>query len=387
MNKIKNRAEMAQMLQERMTNTYGSLLEKQELEPDTTLVKTYLKEAHVPERGSANTLLNSVRGIFSDETARKKLSLKVRRTEEDSFFLVEGTVDREPITIYLDASNPRFWLLHSMNSSGALDSLLERLVSMTPLIDNAWIPIHILESVASLGRLRGLGIDYDRRIIADVDFDADETPVEFLKMQLWGNKASEVLRILRQEEAFPHEATLSKVKIKKWLDHESPETFSIDDIKYDGKLTARGTSFAVHINIVDEVSRRYRETITSIERKFRLYWQAQENRTCLRGEPVNLVFGRPIPNLESFCAHIFNCSAPFRLWGVPTYINDNYVRVNAVDLHVGRTIVFEITNEYIRMYLPSDGCGNSIVRLVTNLQHYYDSMIEVHDGDDRSIFS
>ena len=56
-------------------------------------------------------------------------------------------------------------------------------------------------------------------------------------MQLWGNKSADVFNVLRAHGAFPHETTLSKVKIKFSLDGEQNGNFSLDDIKYDGKIT------------------------------------------------------------------------------------------------------------------------------------------------------
>jgi len=384
--RIKTRIDMAQMLQERMTKTYATLLEKQELEPDTTLVKSYIKEAHVHGEETSDDVLKVARSIFKDETVSKRYGLKVRKTDEDFFFIIQCSMNQEPVTIYLDGTNSRFWFLHSMNSSTALDSLFDRIVANTPVLDHTWMPIHILEGMAGFGHLRGLGLDYDRRVLPDIDFEADTSSVEFLKMQLWGNKASDVLRILRQEGAFPHEATLSKVKIKRWLNRLDDKEFSIDDIKYDGKVTARGTSFQTHATIMQEIHRRYTDLILSIEKDFSLRWQFDEHRASVSGEPVTFSFKRPIADLERFCEHLFNTAHPFRLWGVPQFRGERVATVHAVDLHVGTPLNFEITNDFIRVYLPHGGCGNSIVRVFTNLQHYYDSLVDAIDGHERPVF-
>jgi hypothetical protein len=240
--------------------------------------------------------------------------------------------------------------------------------------------------MSALGHFRGLNLDYDRRILPDVDFESEETPVEFLKMQLWGNKAHDVLRVLMDKDAFPHESTLSKVKIKHWLKDTADGGFSIDDIKYDGKITARGTSFRSHIDVIQKIHSAYRELITRVEQKYQLRWREVDGRRSLSGEPINFAFERPISNLMSFCTHLFDAADPFRLWGVPVIIGEEYVRIAAVDLHVGSRLNFEITPEFIRVYLPEGGCGNSVVRVYTNLQHYYDSLIRAQDGDERSIF-
>lgn len=378
---------MGQALQERMNKTYSTLLDKQELEPDTTLVKSYLREVHLSEEATNDSVFNLAKDLFSEKQIQKRGEIRVRETEEEFFFLVDG-IGRggEQVTIYLDATNPRFWILHSMNSSILLDDLFDVLVSVTPLFDKTWIPTHLLARMAKFGHLRGLGLDYDRRVLPDVDFEANEKSVEFLKMQLWGNKASEILKVLSQENAFPHESTLSKVKIKHWKQDDDGTEFSIDDIKFDGKITARGTSFQCHLEIIDQIYTDYKKLISEVENKYQLRWLEIEERLVLSGEPLNFIFDRPITDIKLFCSHLFNAADPFRLWGIPSFIGTKFAKIAAVDLHVGSRLNFEITPEYIRVYLPKGSCGNSVIRVYTNLQHYYDALIQVQNGDEQSLF-
>ena len=42
---------------------------------------------------------------------------------------------------------------------------------------------------------------------------------------------------------------------------------------------------------------------------------------------------------------------------------------------------YEITPYLIRVYLPKGACGNTILRLFTNLQHYFDSAIKINDEE------
>jgi len=384
--RIQTRQEMAQLLHDRMNKTYSTLLERQELEPETSLVKTYLVEAHLREDASFDEVHNLLATNFTSDVIGEHRSALVHRMQDETLFTLATNYKREPITIFVDASNTRFWLLHSMNSSIALDWLVDRLVRTGQDLDSAWIPVDLLEWASKHGAFRGLGLDYDRRLVPDVDFEAPGAPVEFLKMQLWGNKAGEVLRILREEGAFPSETTLSKVKVKYWLSRDRGDEFSIDDIKYNGKVTARGTSFQSHITFVGNVYRRYAELIRTIEERFSLGWSLTDGRVDLQGELVNLFFARPIQNLETFCASIFSPFAPFRLWGVPIPLGDDFYKVSALDLHAGSRMDLEIAPEFIRVYLKHGSCGNTLVRLYTNLQHHYDARIEARDGDGKRLF-
>ncbi len=383
---VKDRRQMAQLLNERMTRTYTALSERQELEPDTSLVKTYLLEAHLPESAEPAHAFALAERLFSWKAFGRKSPTQFHRADEPTLGSVETKVKNERLVIYVDFTNPRYWRLHSMGSSNSMDWLIERLVRANPELDRAWLPADFLEHISGLGSFRGLNLDYDRRIIPDVDFQSQEAPVEFLKMQLWGNKAGDVLRKLREKDAFPHETTLSKVKLKFWLNGDLNDEFSLDDIKYDGKVTARGTSFECHIGLVSHIYEAYAKEIRKLEERYAIRACERDGRLFLEGIPINFLFERPILNLEIFCESIFSCGEPFRLWGVPISLPENFYRVQAVDLHVGGPLQFEISPEFMRVYLPAGSCGNSVVRLYTNLQHHYDSRIRAEDGDGRPIF-
>lgn len=383
---VRDRQQMAQLLSERMTRTYTTLSERQELEPDTSLVKTYLLESHLTESAEPEESFALAETVFAGRRFGRMPHLQIHRADEPTLITIETRLRNEHVIMYLDYTNPRYWFLHSMGSSQAMDWLIERLVAASPELDRAWIPADLLERVSSMGSFRGLSLDYDRRVIPDVDFQSSEAPVEFLKMQLWGNKAEDILRILREEEAFPHETTLAKVKVKFWLNGEMDGEFSLDDIKYDGKVTARGTSFQSHVALISDVYEAYARQIVRLEEDYALSVSETEGRLSLTGAPVNFLLDRPISNLEVFCDSVFSSTEPFRLWGIPTRLAGEFYRVQAVDLHVGTPLQFEIAPSFMRVYLRQGSCGNSLLRLYTNLQHHYDSLIRAEDGDGGRIF-
>ena len=78
---------------------------------------------------------------------------------------------------------------------------------------------------------------------------------------------------------------------------------------------------------------------------------------------------------------VFSGAEPFRLWGAPVLVGKDYFRVTALDLHVTHRITFEITRDFMRVYLADRSCGNTIARLYTNLQHYYDSRVTMRSGE------
>ena len=64
------------------------------------------------------------------------------------------------------------------------------------------------------------------------------------------------------------------------------------------------------------------------------------------------------------------------LLGITESYTDDFMRVNAVDLHVGHRIMFEITPSEMKIYLNNLGCGNTVLRVYTLLQQTFDSLVK-----------
>jgi hypothetical protein len=380
---------MAARLEEVMSHAYTELENRQRLDAGTSLLKTYLLEAHAAN-AEHRDILGTLQTAFSNEVLGDRSDSVVHETEEEFFFRVDAQWASNSAEFYVDASDSRFWVLHSASNSVKADRILHRVIANDTHVDSAWLPMQILERVAGAGEFKGLYLDYDRRAVPDIEFDVPDAPVEYLKMQLWGNRAREVLRILRQPNAFADATTLSKVKIKHYLDDTiDRESFSLDEVKWDGKITARGTSFQSHINLVNSIYRSYADRVRGFEQRFSLRYGAEAvngGRPEMTGEPLNITFSRPITHLDKFLSAVFAGTDPFRLWGTPVSLGRNYFRVTALDLHVTNRITFEIAPDFMRVYLPDGSCGNTIIRLYTNLQHYYDSQVMLTAGGGEPLF-
>ena len=68
---------------------------------------------------------------------------------------------------------------------------------------------------------------------------------------------------------------------------------------------------------------------------------------------------------------VFSAARPFRLWGLESKLEDGYFSVAGVDLHTGSPMNFEITGDFMRVYLSAESRGSAVLRLLTNLQLYY----------------
>jgi hypothetical protein len=71
---------------------------------------------------------------------------------------------------------------------------------------------------------------------------------------------------------------------------------------------------------------------------------------------------------------MFASRRPFRLGGIPE-VNDDIAEVEAIDLHVGQRLRVDVGPTWMRVYLERGSCGNTVARLVGNLQHRFDSAL------------
>jgi hypothetical protein len=94
------------------------------------------------------------------------------------------------------------------------------------------------------------------------------------------------------------------------------------------------------------------------------------------GVPIGIRFSRQITDLAAFCEELFSARAPWRLWGQPEISGDTAL-VDAVDLHVGQRLSIEVGAEWMRVYLPAGACGNTVARLISNLQAHFDSALSL----------
>ena len=95
------------------------------------------------------------------------------------------------------------------------------------------------------------------------------------------------------------------------------------------------------------------------------------------GDVALIEFPHHVEDLPALMANLFTCREPFRLWAVPQEVAAGQWEANAVDLHVGHTIRLEITSRWLRVLLGPHTCGNTLARLVANLQHRFDARIAV----------
>ncbi len=385
---VKTRSDLFGFLQNQMEATYDDLLKKKKLEYEGNLVKTYLFEVDEPEdmgdSKGEKRYEEYLKYLFSVEK-KDRPELSIYRTEELGFYEVVLNDRGNEFVIYIDtATNPRFWMVFSLSKSEGLDSWFNAILKNKPDFDFVWLWPDFLESFQKRGVARGFGLDYDYRVFEKSE-DVDTTL--YLKMQLWGGSdTADLYELLSSSEKFSSKVVLSKIRFKEFREDGILDRFALEDIKYNGKFTTRGTDFNTHLSIVESLRKSYERIILQIEEKYSLKWVSGTGEGynlegyALHFEPAE---GQIIP-IDIFYKQVFNGTEPFRLMGFVRQKSETKIVSDVVDLHTGGELTFELYPDLITLYLGEGTCGNSIARFFTNIQHYFDKSFSVYaDNGDR----
>jgi hypothetical protein len=276
---------------------------------------------------------------------------------------------------YVDASDKRFWILHTNELAETANRLFRRLVfSPDASFDRAWLPIEMMRRIAKLpGSLfRGFGLKYEDLFGLT---SGEERSVEELRMRVSGSSSMDALEALQDKEKLRKALSYSMVRIRRG----ALQNFVTGELGYDSRFIARaGSSIDNYVGLIEITRKIYREMVEAIERNS-LGVKEVENRTLVEGSAFDFTLEREIEELESFTTILTSADPPFRLWGLKNKIAEDFYQIAGVDLHTGDPIDLEISPSSIRLYLHHGSCGNTVLRLYANLQHYFDSEIKLND--------
>jgi hypothetical protein len=135
---IQTRREMAERLEEVMSHAYTDLEERQRLEAGTSLLKTYLLEAHSGDAGHGD-ILRILTAAFSPEMLGQRSRATVHETQEEFFYRIAAQWAINTAEFFVDASDRRFWILHSASDSKKADNILHRVIANDTHLDSAWL--------------------------------------------------------------------------------------------------------------------------------------------------------------------------------------------------------------------------------------------------------
>lgn len=337
-------------------------------------MRTRMSMAETLALGSPNAVTRTfVVEVHTDDPAGYLAGLagggRLERTEDAFLFVLH----RPEGQFWVDQLDDRFWTVHTDLTMDQAAPFLTNAISQRREVDRMWLPSDHLRRAWPGARTEAVRTDFQGRQLL-----GGEAPVQQLRARFAGHDVERVLAGFA-EFAGP---IFSFSQIQAHL--SDPALGSISEgMSRDGRFIAAGDSLEFHLQFVRAVVLRYRHLVTLCERKA-IRWGKLSKEGELggipRGGPIVIQFSQAIPDLMGFANQLFAAREPFRLWGVPS-MDDGIVEVDAVDLHIGERLRIDIGQQWMRIYLEEGCCGNTVARLVTNLQHRFDGNLSMADPE------
>lgn len=325
--------------------------------------KTFVVEAH-PDGESSGDYLAAVFGD-AEVIATDDVHLHVVDVDGDTRFTVDD----------LDG---RFWSFHSTAQTGPATREIKRRITARRDLDFVWLPSSHLRQVRPGVHPSYLKTDFRGWDVLPKD------EVRDLAITVRGKDADRLLEVIRGEQGHEHAVSIDRLTVPV----EDPDIGAVNEaVNRHAHFIASGNSFALHQQVVAGVVSRYRALVEAAERRAISFTPlSEEGGGTMKGSPIEVEFSRPIPDVPTFLAELFSSREPFRLWGLHS-ATESYGSCNGVDLHVGECVRVEAQPDFLRIHLHEGGCGNTVARLITNLQHHVDGALRLVDPELQALLS
>ena len=366
------------------------------------LVKSYMLE-HVGDTSKRKTITDIMRSR----------STSMVQIDENLYKLREAGNNQEYMG-FLEVLDPRYFVFYTLHDAQKSDRWVKNLVFSSPEIDHVWLSglaFNVLwHRVVQLNRPnRYARIVFLHDSIYEVDAEAyegggeegdeekdiTEYSEEGDAIQIVERRASKFSLVDRiyvvQDKLSELQRIYSPLYAISQLRFPSPIGRGGHDFYDNGKVTNRSGNFRDHRSHIIYVQRIYDELMKITENKA---WYSLEEESVvtpgafqkLVGAPISIKFSEPLSK-ETFDYWIKSTFGRarnrFRLWGNPIVLGPQKVHVYGVDKHLWQPIFMEITDKHLTAIIPRGTCGNTVHRLVTNIQRYIDPAASVFVGDTR----
>ena len=262
---------------------------------------------------------------------------------------------------FLDMEDRRFPLLHTNGRSGDTDGIVGELAGDDfHTFDNIWLHSAMLERLARMPGNSSVGLGAPRR--------------GGLLQAEGGNGAAAGGQDQGAADAGPRADAAARggARIARGSGAD-PRGFVQDDVRSNGRFAVRrGESVREHLRLIDMCRKEYAGAVAAVEKR-RIGVDKRDGVMRVVGGQFDFQFGRSIEDLDAFISWMFSSTPPFMMWGTKFAIRENYFGVIAADLHAGARMHFDIAPDLMRVYLYMRGCGNTVLRLLTNLQLHHDA--------------
>jgi hypothetical protein len=358
----------------------------------TNLVKSYVLET-VREGSDAPN---------AAETFADAAGLRLTELDGGDIHILAGA---DGIVAVIEGAETRFPVLHSTRKARTIDPIVKTTVLSSPWLDHIWLPGRFFDALWSWtrdtvdpGRLAKLKFSYTGKYerlgllgpAADEDLegDEDEPPEDdgiISEVRQSHFEVSDRVGVLDQrleQMRRLYDPLQSTVQIR------IPSTVrGGHEVYSNGKITNRSVSFSEQQKIVRLVTNLYRRVTEDAEE--RLWYSADEapgDAAGITGRPVYLQFPErlELATLHLWADRTFRIKRNvFRLGGQMMWSGPDQTRLHVygVDRHLWQPVSIEVTRDHLLAVLPAGTCGNTINRLVTNVQRYLSPSVKAWVGE------
>jgi len=365
-------------------------IDRHQLGKDQGLIKTYLMET-LPTNGNA---------VMDVPVILRGTNWWITPIDKAALYRVR---DKEGEIGFLEPLSSRHLALHSTKKTDRADKALRNAVFATAQLDFAWLAGSTFQTIwqrlilpqmpdrfvtfkfEHLARFEDAPWDESDKEL-DEDWSADELIERRASTLVITERSNRIERFLPQLQTYH-----PPFKAIKMLRIPAAEARGGYDFWSWGKVTYHAPTFRDGRTQILSITRLYEQTTRAIER--RLWLQAEKTTlrdggesVTLTGAPVTLTFDPPLSlsTFQNFITTTFERGqGPLRLWGNPIPLGERKVHVYGIDLHLWKRIYLEITPRRMIVVLPRGTCGNTVHRLVTNVQRYLDPTVKVFIADER----
>ncbi len=347
-------------------------------------IKTYLIEGcgPLPDPDDVVGPFGTLRLITQDPVLSDRFPVRMHPSSDPCLATIRGLrANHAPISFYVDYTDPRFWLLYGFAPSRIADRFISMLVATHRDVGRTTFCSEFLSAATDIGSAVALSLDHEG-VMDEEEKDVARVP-ESVKARLWGTQAERLTNLMRQLGSLSDGIALSQVRLRHSPGNHDSERFSLNDVRFDGRMITRGTSFSAHRSLAEALRTRYARQVADIESGYQV--RLEDSGGVLLGKSLALHLARPVRNLQRLCERIFSSASPFLLWGLPVQRGPGSVCVKAVDLDLGQRMDLEFTPDFIRLFVPKETSGSAVLRFYTNVQHRLDPRVRMLDQDENEI--
>lgn len=359
----------------------------------TNLIKSYVIETVREASGAPNAAM-----IFADAAG-----LRLTELDDGALYTLEGD---DGVVAVIEGAQTRFPVIHSTRKAQTIDPLIRSTVLSSPWLDHVWLPGRFFDALWSWtrdtvdpARLAKLKFSYTGKYERldlvgpadeDDDLDAGDEP---------GDEDGVISEIRQSQFEVADRVGVLDARLEQMRQIYDPLQSTVQiripstvrgghEVYSNGKITNRSVSFAEQQKIVRLVTDLYRRVTEDAEEK--LWYSAdtevEGDGAGFTGRPVFLAFPEQLElsTLHWWADRTFGLKRNvFRLGGQPMWSGADQTRLHVygIDRHLWQPISIEVTQDHMLAVLPSGTCGNTINRLVANVQRYLSPSVKAWVGE------